>query len=424
VSDVHAEGCKLKWDKPEDDGGEPITGYQVEKMDEDTGRWVPVCTTRDPEADVGGLIPGHKYKFRVKAVNAEGETEPLENTKATEAKNPYTEPDKPSKPRIEDYDKNRVDLAWDAPANDGGAPITGYIVEKREKGGKKWIKAAKTTGPETNVRVDDLIEGAEYEFRVKAVNKAGPGAPSDPSVSVVTKPRNLYPKIEHLRDITVHAGQPIKLDAKIIGEPPPKTTFFVNDQELKSGDGVTVSHAPYSAKVNIPSAKREHTGAYKLTASNPSGTDEVEVRVTVLDKPTAPEGPLEGKLYRLMFSYLICSLIIFSHFPPLVSDVHAEGCKLAWKPPKDDGGMPLDGYVVEKMDEATGKWVPCAKTTQPEATITGLEPGKKYKFRVRATNPDGDSEPLETQESIVAKNPFDKAGRKFSAFSSFSYDSN
>lgn len=38
-----------------------------------------------------------------------------------------------------------------------------------------------------------------------------------------------------------------------------------------------------------------------------------------------------------------------------VSDVHAEGCTVAWKPPKDDGGQPIENYVVEKMDEATGK---------------------------------------------------------------------
>lgn len=34
--------------------------------------------------------------------------------------------------------------------------------------------------------------------------------------------------------------------------------------------------------------------------------------------------------------------------------MHKEGCKLKWKPPKDDGGLPIDGYVVEKMDVTTG----------------------------------------------------------------------
>lgn len=38
--------------------------------------------------------------------------------------------------------------------------------------------------------------------------------------------------------------------------------------------------------------------------------------------------------------------------------------------------------------------------------VAGLTPGKKYKFRVRALNKEGESDPLEAKEGIVAKNPF------------------
>ena len=255
----------------------------------------------------------------------------METDKATLAKDPFTEPDKPGRPNVTDWDKHHVELNWTAPVSDGGAPITSYIIEKKEKTGNKWIKAAVTNGPECDARVSDLIEGVEYQFRVKAVNKAGPSAPSEPSTSVVTKPRHLFPKIEHIRDVTVHAGQPIKLDAKIIGEPPPKTTWFLADNELKATPEMKVEHEPYNSKLHIPKSKRSDTGVYKLVATNQSGTDEVEVKINVLDKPEAPEGPLE------------------------VSDVHAEGCKLKWKPPKDDGGVPIEAYVVEKQDQATGR---------------------------------------------------------------------
>lgn len=36
-----------------------------------------------------GLTPKKKYKFRVKAVNKEGESEPLENDEPITARNPY-----------------------------------------------------------------------------------------------------------------------------------------------------------------------------------------------------------------------------------------------------------------------------------------------------------------------------------------------
>lgn len=48
VSDVHKEGCKLKWKRPKDDGGTPIEYYQVEKMDPETGCWVPCGRSTEP----------------------------------------------------------------------------------------------------------------------------------------------------------------------------------------------------------------------------------------------------------------------------------------------------------------------------------------------------------------------------------------
>ena len=38
--------------------------------------------------------------------------------------------------------------------------------------------------------------------------------------------------------------------------------------------------------------------------------------------------------------------------------------------------------------------------------VTGLTPGKEYKFRVSAVNAEGESEPLVADKAIVAKNPF------------------
>lgn len=56
VSDVNAEGCKLKWEPPEDDGGAPVDYYSVERMDVDSGHWIPVATTKTPQTDVICLV--------------------------------------------------------------------------------------------------------------------------------------------------------------------------------------------------------------------------------------------------------------------------------------------------------------------------------------------------------------------------------
>ena len=47
-------------------------------------------------------------------------------------------PGKPGTPDIVDWDANRVDLKWEAPKSSGGAPISKYIIEKKERYGSTW----------------------------------------------------------------------------------------------------------------------------------------------------------------------------------------------------------------------------------------------------------------------------------------------
>lgn len=48
--------------------------------------------------------------------------------------------------------------------------------------------------------------------------------------------------------------------------------------------------------------------------------------------------------------------------------------------------------------------------------VTNLTPGKEYKFRVTAVNAEGESSPLQSEQSIVAKNPFGKYIFMFTVF--------
>ncbi|CAG2053028.1 unnamed protein product, partial [Timema podura] len=390
VSDVHKDGCKLKWKRPRDDGGTPIEYYQVEKMDPETGCWVPCGRSTDPNFDVTGLTPGKEYKFRVAAVNSEGESQPLVTEQSIIAKNPYDEPSKPENLQATDWDKDHVDLKWTPPKEDGGSPITGYVVEKKDKYGQ-WEKALEVPAGQTKATVPDLVEGQPYEFRVKAVNAAGPGEPSNETPTIWAKPRNLAPKIDrtNLIEVRIKAGQNFGFDVKVSGEPPPTTKWLIRGKEVKSSDRVKVHHTEYNTKLNVRMATRAESGTYTITAENVNGKDTAEVDVIVLDKPSPPGGPLK------------------------TSNVHAEGCKLSWNPPADDGGQPVDKYVVEKMDEATGRWVPAGETDGPATSldVDGLTPGHKYKFRVRAVNKQGKSEPLTTSQAIEAKNPFDDPGK-------------
>lgn len=41
AEEVRADHIKVAWKKPKDNGGSEITGYVVEKMDMDSGQWIP-----------------------------------------------------------------------------------------------------------------------------------------------------------------------------------------------------------------------------------------------------------------------------------------------------------------------------------------------------------------------------------------------
>ena len=87
--DVTRNSVKLTWEPPLDDGGSPITHYIVEKMDTSRGSWGEACQTSFPRADVFGLTHMKEYMFRIRAVNAVGESEPLTADNGIIARNPY-----------------------------------------------------------------------------------------------------------------------------------------------------------------------------------------------------------------------------------------------------------------------------------------------------------------------------------------------
>lgn len=74
---------------------------------------------------------------------------------------------------------NTVTLSWAPPEDDGGCKIGNYIVEYFRIGWNVWLKAA--TCRTLAVTLNDLIEGSEYKFRVKAENPYGISESSEES---------------------------------------------------------------------------------------------------------------------------------------------------------------------------------------------------------------------------------------------------
>ncbi|CAJ0936429.1 unnamed protein product, partial [Mesorhabditis belari] len=354
ADDITKDSAVISWKEPEDDGGSPITGYIVEKQ-EDGGRWVPVSENilavkqTGTQLKVGKLNEGHEYKFR--------------SRDSIVAKNPFDEPDPPTDVTPVDWDKDHVDLAWKAPANDGGAPIEKYIVEKKDKYGD-WVECAVVPGDQTKATAPNLTPGETYQFRVKAVNKAGPSKPSQATGPVVAKARRQAPKInlDGLTDLRVKAGTPIKIDVSFEGAPAPTATWKIGDKPAAGDDRAEVKSTPSTSSLVIPACRRGDSGQYFITVENEFGKDTAKCNVTVLDVPEAPKGPMK------------------------IGDIHKEGCTLQWKPPEDDGGSDILHYVVEKMDTTRGTWQEVGQFPDCEAKVTKLQPGKEPTSRSSRRN--------------------------------------
>jgi titin len=99
--------------------------------------------------------------------------------------------------------------------------------------------------------------------------------------------------------------------------------------------------------------------------------------------------------------------------PLEINDIRPDSCVLAWKPPKNDGGSPISNYIIEKFDTKKGDWQKVSSFCRvPYYEVTGLNEGSEYKFRVSAENAYGQSQPLESEKPIIAKNPFSRLSLK------------
>ncbi|MEO1055657.1 MAG: fibronectin type III domain-containing protein [Actinomycetota bacterium] len=107
-----------------------------------------------------------------------------------------------------------VELAWSAPSDDGGAPITGYGVEQSTDNGLTWSPSAVTTSSNTatSATVTGLTNGTSYQFRVSAINAAGTSPPSFASAATTPTappppPPPPPPAAEEMGIVTVAPGR-------------------------------------------------------------------------------------------------------------------------------------------------------------------------------------------------------------------------
>ena len=83
-------------------------------------------------------------------------------------------PSAPEPPVVTEECKTSCTVTYQPPRDDGGAPVIGYMLERRTPGpDSEWVRVNNTPVTELHYTIDNLTPNTQYEFRVAAVNKKG-----------------------------------------------------------------------------------------------------------------------------------------------------------------------------------------------------------------------------------------------------------
>ena len=84
--------------------------------------------------------------------------------------------------------QTEIDLSWTAPSDDGGADITGYLIEVSTNG-SSWSDLVSDTGTiTTGYSHSGLTAGSTRHYRVSAINSAGTSEPSSSDSATTDSP--------------------------------------------------------------------------------------------------------------------------------------------------------------------------------------------------------------------------------------------
>uniref|UniRef100_A0A8C2ZLK8 Titin n=1 Tax=Cyclopterus lumpus TaxID=8103 RepID=A0A8C2ZLK8_CYCLU len=389
-----------------------------------------------------GLTEGHSYEFRISAENAGGVGKPSEPTEYIKACDAIYPPGAPNNPKVTGHSSTTVSLSWTRPIYDGGAQISGYVVERKEATDDEWITCTPPTGVQaTHYTVKHLKENAEYNFRICAINCEGVGEHVDLLSSVIAAEKLEAPEIELDADlrkmVNVRATASLRLFVTIRGKPEPEVRWSKADGTLNERAQIEVTSS-YTMLV-IENVDRFDTGKYVLNLENLSGSKSAFINVRVLDSPSAPtnlvvkdvkrtsvslswEPPsidggakishyiVEKREQKRMAFTSVCTSyqvkVAEAPLPPgkvVLIDVTRHTVSLSWEKPDHDGGSKITNFIVEMQPKGDDKWSVCSEVKALEATIGGLTTGEEYSFRVIAVNDKGKSDAKPLATPVVVK---------------------
>ena len=184
----------------------------------------------------------------------------------------------------------QIDLAWTAPASDGGRAVTGYRIEVSEDGGTNWDDLKANTGnDDTSYSHTGLAAGSTRHYRVSAINAVGPSEASD---SVNASLDNAAPDAPTgLRAI---ADGTSKIELSWTAPALDGGSAITGYKIEVSSNGTTLARSDHLADTGNSDTSYTHSGLaagntrhYRVSAINTVGTSEPSEVVSDTTQPSA-----------------------------------------------------------------------------------------------------------------------------------------
>ena len=344
----------LSWKDPVD--ASILKWQYAYKTTDGFGDWIdiPGSSAATTSHVVSGLANGATYTLKIRAVNGVGAGPDSDEAAAT----PLPVPVKPAGLTVTAGDA-RATLEWNDPLN---STITGWQYAYRTSGDySSWTDMAGSGAATTGHIVTGLANGVEHRFKIRAVNGSGYGAESD---SAAATPRPVPAQPSGLR---TEAGN---TQVRLVWNDPGDGTISGWQYQFRTTGA-------YGAWVNVPggsAATVRHTVAglvnstehvFRIRALNGSGAGPESEAASATPKEATPAQP--------------------TGFRVAPGDGEA---LLSWDDP-DDASIQGWQYKGRKSDEGyKAQWddVPGSGAKTVRHTVTGLDNGATYSFKIRAVN--------------------------------------
>uniref|UniRef100_A0A4W4G935 Myosin, light chain kinase 5 n=1 Tax=Electrophorus electricus TaxID=8005 RepID=A0A4W4G935_ELEEL len=186
--------------------------------------------------------------------------------------------------------------------------------------------------------------------------------------------------------VEVRAGGCARLSCVFKGSIPIVSCWTHNKKEVFEDSRLSIESSSKGSSLVISEAQPEDSGFYTLTARDRNSFAHHTLTLSVIERPQPPSS---------------C---------PVVCVLSPDSVVLSWSGPCYDGGSALTGYLVEVLSlgpDQTGHWSELSANCKSTSlrVRSGLQPQGQYRFRVRACNAVGVSEPSEESQPIKMDAP-------------------